>query len=158
MKRIALLLAVAAFCGCINLYTRFPTSEPRIEGVYQSTRQAAALSLVASFPQMMSDCPGKSGFMLENCLTIPFLGFPCAVDTALEFCVDTVCVPFDWMLSAAREEPDRSDGCRRSDACQYADGADISPYALIYRQEIIDEATEFYLRLSGGKQHVHEGN
>ena len=145
MKRIALLLAVAAFCGCINLYTRFPTSEPRIEGVYQCTRQAAVLSLVASFPQMMAD--GSPAFMWENCLTIPFLGFPCAVDTALEFCVDTVCVPFDWMVSAAREEPECADGCRYSDYCPYADGAEISPYALVYRQEIIDRATEFYLEL-----------
>ena len=101
MKRIALLIAVAALCGCVNLYTRFPTSDERIESVYQCTREAAALSVIVSFPQMMSDCPGDGGFMWENIFTVP-LGCLCLCDSVCEACVDTVCLPFDWPVSAAR--------------------------------------------------------
>ena len=104
MRKILKVGAFGLCCGCINCYTRFPTSAPRIERVYQCSRQAAALSIVASFPQMMSDCPGDNGFMWENCLSIPFLGLPCAVDAVCEACIDTVCLPVDWPLAASRKE------------------------------------------------------
>lgn len=88
-------------CGCLNVYNRFPGG-PRLEEVYESTHQAAALTLVASFPQIMAD--GKQGFMWENLLTVPFLGIPCAVDTVLEACVDTVCLPVDACLISHRRK------------------------------------------------------
>ena len=104
-RRIGVLLASAMLvflCGCINAYTRFPWSEPRIEETYQCTHQAAVLTFVASFPQVMDD--GRQGFMWGNCLTIPFLGVPCAVDTVLEACVDTVCLPVDMFIADSRQE------------------------------------------------------
>jgi len=85
-------MLLLAACGCINVYNRLPCG-PRLEEVYESTHQAAALTLVAAFPQIMAD--GKQGFMWENLLTVPFLGIPCAVDTVLEACVDTVFLPWD---------------------------------------------------------------
>ena len=94
-------------CGCVNLYTRCPTTAPQITRCYQSTGTAAALAIVCSFPQMMSDNPGDGGFMWENCFTIPFLGLPCAVDAACEAVVDTVCLPCDWWLSEARERKEK---------------------------------------------------
>ena len=94
-----MLLLVA--CGCINVYNRSPGG-PRLEEVYESTHQAAALTLIAAFPQIMAD--GKQGFMWENLLTVPFLGIPCAVDTVLEACVDTVCLPVDACLISHRRK------------------------------------------------------
>ena len=88
-------------CGCLNVYNRFPGG-PRLEEMYESTHQAAALTLVASFPQIMAD--GKQGFMWENLLTVPFLGIPCAADTVLEACVDTVCLPVDACLISYRRK------------------------------------------------------
>lgn len=102
MKRLAAIFAVALLSGCINAYTRFPTTAPRIERVYQCSSEAAGLAIVCSFPQCMSDNPGDGGFMWENCLTIPFLGLPCAVDALCEACIDTVLLPVDWPLSASR--------------------------------------------------------
>ena len=64
----------------------------------------AAMTVVASFPQMMSDSPGDGWFRWENCLTIPLLGLPCLVDTACETCLDTVFLPADWIISEVREE------------------------------------------------------
>lgn len=104
MKRFQLvtLCALAMLAGCVNCYTRWPTTDERIDRVYQCSREAAALSVIASFPQMMSDGPGDNGFMWENIFTIPFLGLPCAVDAVCEACIDTVCLPVDWPLAAAR--------------------------------------------------------
>jgi len=97
-------VSVIAFaCGCVNLYTRFPTTDERITKVYQCSREAAGLSVLLSFPQAMSDGPSR-GFMWENLLTIPFLGLPCAVDAVCEACIDTVCLPVDWPLAASRRK------------------------------------------------------
>ena len=99
------LFPVVAFCvccGCVNCYTRWPTTDERIDRVYQCSREAAALSVIVSFPQAMSDGPSR-GFMWENLLTIPFLGLPCAVDAVCEACIDTVCLPVDWPLAASRK-------------------------------------------------------
>lgn len=87
--------------GCVNLYTRWPTTDPRIETCYQCTREAAAISVIVAFPQAMSDGPSR-GFMWENIFTIPFLGLPCAVDAVCEACIDTVSLPVDWPLAASR--------------------------------------------------------
>ena len=104
MRKLLAIAAVAALSGCMNLYTRFPTTSAKVERVYQSSREMAAISVIAAFPQMMSDCPSDSGLMWENLISVPFLGLPCAVDAVLEACVDTVCLPADWPLSAYRKE------------------------------------------------------
>lgn len=103
MKRfqIVTLCALAMLAGCVNIYTRCPGTDEKITQVYQCSREAAALSILCSFPQAMSDGPSR-GFMWENLLTIPFLGLPCAVDAVCEACVDTVCLPVDWPLAASR--------------------------------------------------------
>lgn len=102
-RRLFAVSVVACVCGCVNCYTRWPTTEERITDVYQCSREAAALSILCSFPQAMSDGPSR-GFMWENLLTIPFLGLPCAVDAVCEACIDTVCLPVDWPLAASRRE------------------------------------------------------
>ena len=97
-------IAACAFslaAGCVNLYTRFPTTNAKIEQVYQSSRQAAGLSIIVAFPQMMSDVPGQ-GYMLENVFTVP-LGCLCLCDAVCEAAIDTVCLPFDWPISAKRK-------------------------------------------------------
>ena len=104
IKRLFAIIAIAIVCGCVNCYTRWPTTSEKITMVYQCSREAAALSVICSFPQMMSDCPSNNGFMLENIFTIPFLGLPCAVDALCEACIDTVCLPVDWPLAAFRKE------------------------------------------------------
>ena len=103
---------VSAFGGCMNIYTRLPATNVRVIRVYQCYRQMAALSVVASFPQMMSDSPSTShSFMIENLLTIPFLGLPVAVDAACEAVIDTVCLPYDWPVSEYRNKPYK--GCSK---------------------------------------------
>ena len=93
--------ALLACAGCVNIYTRFPTTDERIERVYQCSREAAALSVIVAFPQMMSDCPDEYGFRPMNVLTVP-LGCLCLCDALVEAVVDTVCLPYDWPVSAAR--------------------------------------------------------
>lgn len=103
MKNMLILSAALILGGCVNCYTRFPTTNERIERVYQCSREAAALSVIIAFPQMMSDNPGDGGFMWENIFTVP-LGCLCLCDAACEAVIDTVCLPFDWPISAARRK------------------------------------------------------
>ena len=42
--------------------------------------------------------------MWENCISIPFFGLPCLVDTILEGVVDTVCLPYDIPVSIQRQK------------------------------------------------------
>ena len=51
---------------------------------------------------MMSDNPGDNGFQMMNILTIP-LGCVVMCDAVCEAVVDTVCLPFDWPISAKRK-------------------------------------------------------
>lgn len=105
MKKLASLFAAALLSGCVNCYTRWPTTDPRIEIVYQPTRTAAAFAIVGSFPQMMSDCPPDSGsFCWENIFTIAFIGLPMAVDTLCEAVLDTALLPVDLILSNQRNK------------------------------------------------------
>ena len=100
---IMLLFFATAMCGCVNMYERAPWTNPEIRSVYQCSRAAAGMSVIVAFPQMMSDNPGDGGFMWENIFTIP-LGCVCMCDTACEAVIDTVCLPFDWPISAARRK------------------------------------------------------
>lgn len=102
IRRIFAAIAIVCICGCVNCYTRWPTTDERIERVYQCSREAAALSVLVSFPQAMSDGSSR-GFMWENLLTIP-IGCLCLCDAAVEACVDTVCLPVDWPLAASRRK------------------------------------------------------
>ena len=96
---IALLLSA---CGCMNIYTRFPGTDAKITQVYQCSRTVAAFSVIVAFPQMMSDNPGDYGLQWMNVLTVP-IGCLCLCDAVAEACVDTVCLPFDWPISAKRK-------------------------------------------------------
>ena len=105
MKRLIAILAAALLSGCVNIYERWPTTNPRIEGVYQATRAAAGLAVVGSFPQMMSDNPSDSGSLRwENCFSIPFIGLPFAVDALCEAVLDTALLPCDLILSNQRNK------------------------------------------------------
>lgn len=107
MKRavfmLAFVLASAVFSGCMNCYLRAPWTLGKIEGCYQSTEYMGVMTVIASFPQCVSDNSGDGVFRWENCFTIPFLGLPCLVDTACEACIDTVCLPADYFIVRARE-------------------------------------------------------
>lgn len=98
---LALCVAATFVTGCVNLYERAPWTSPRIETLYQPARTAAAITAVASFPQVMSDRAGLQ-FQAENIFTILFLGLPCAVDTCLEVVADTALLPADLILSEIR--------------------------------------------------------
>ena len=99
-KILVVALALSMTVGCVNLYTRWPTTDEKITMVYQCSREAAGLSVLVAFPQAMSDGPSR-GFMWENIFTIP-LGCLCLCDAAVEACVDTVCLPVDLPLAASR--------------------------------------------------------
>ena len=109
MKRLIAILAAALLSsGCVNVYERWPTSDPQIVDIYQATRAAAGLAIIGSFPQMMSDNPSDSGsFHWENCLTVPFIGLPCAVDALCEAVLDTALLPCDLLLTNQRKEIDQ---------------------------------------------------
>jgi len=112
MKKLIMATALAlACCGCMNLYTRAPWTDGRIERCYQSSRAVAGLGIICMFPQCMSDCPGDGGFIFENIFTIP-VGVLVECEAVVEAAVDTVCLPVDWPLSAWRRrksEPRRND-------------------------------------------------
>ena len=92
---------LASMSGCVNIYTRCPFTEKRITRTYQSTGDAYSLSIVVAWPQIMSDDPGKTGFMVENLISIP-LGCVCMCDTACEAVIDTVCLPADYAIAVNR--------------------------------------------------------
>ena len=51
----------------------------------------------------MSDDPRKTGFMVENLISIP-LGCVGMCDTACEAVLDTVFLPADWVMSDMRKD------------------------------------------------------
>ena len=109
MKRILTLAigvcALASLAGCVNCYTRCPGTPAKVGRVYQSTRTAAAASVICAFPQMMSDAPSDYRFMALNLLTIP-LGVAVLADAMCEAAVDTVCLPADFAIAKCRESED----------------------------------------------------
>lgn len=99
MKMKAIVIAAAAMlCGCVNMYTRCPWTDEKIERTYQSTGVAYSFAIVAAWPQIMSDSPGNNGFMPENLISIP-VGCAIMCDAACEAVIDTVCLPVDIVLS-----------------------------------------------------------
>ena len=102
MKNMLILSAALILGGCVNLYTRAPWTNGKIENVYQCSRAAAGMSVIVAFPQMMSDAPHPE-IILANIFTIP-LGCVCICDAACEAVIDTVCLPFDWQISAERRK------------------------------------------------------
>ena len=104
-KIIRLFVAVItiASSGCMNMYTRSPFTEKRIESTYQSTGEVFGLSIIVSFPQVMSDNPSTPSFMVENIFTIP-CGLIVAIDGCLEFALDTVFWPCDKIIVNNREK------------------------------------------------------
>lgn len=85
------------FSGCVNVYTRSPFTEKRIEGVYQCTKEAAGISYIIMFPQMMNPS-GGNGFMAANLISVP-VGCIGMCDAAAEAVLDTVFLPADACLS-----------------------------------------------------------
>ena len=85
------------FSGCVNVCTRSPFTESRIEGVYQCTKEAAGISYVIMFPQTMNPSGGK-GFMAANLISVP-VGCVGMCDVAVEAVLDTVFLPADICLS-----------------------------------------------------------
>ena len=108
MNKIIVYLVIASimFSGCMNCFVRFPTTCPEIEACYECTQTMAALSIVGSFPQIMSGCPSDDGFKWYNIFTVPLIGLPCLADTCIEACVDTVCLPADYLIIRSREKKD----------------------------------------------------
>ena len=91
---IALALAVS---GCINLYTRSPFTDARVERPWQCTQAAADWSVVVMFPQVLSPASNR-GFMAANLISVP-VGCLCWVDVACEAVIDTLLWPFDIALN-----------------------------------------------------------
>ena len=77
----------------MNLYTRCPGTDGRIEDTYQCTKEMFSWSCVVAFPHVLS--PDRDGgFEWLNLLTVP-LGVVVFVDDCCEAVCDTVCYPFD---------------------------------------------------------------
>jgi uncharacterized protein YceK len=94
---------MAMLSGCMNLWTRNPLTDTRIQRCYQSTSTMASGALIVAFPQMMSDSPSISrSFNPWNILTIP-AGCLVFCDAACEAVLDTVFLPVDWPLSSYRQ-------------------------------------------------------
>lgn len=90
-------LVVGLLSGCMNLYTRCPFTDKKIEDTYQSTQETFALSYVVMFPQVLP-MNESDGLVWQNIFTIP-VGCLCFVDVALEGVVDTICWPYDSHVS-----------------------------------------------------------
>lgn len=99
--RLIFCMAVLLVCGCMNLWTRNPLTDTRIERCYQSSSMMAGGALIMAFPQMMSDAPSSRGFSPWNLITIP-CGCVVLCDAACEAVLDTVFLPADWPLSSYR--------------------------------------------------------
>ena len=110
MKRMAAIAVLALCAGCMNLYVRNPLTDVRIDEVYKSTRTVGAIAYVVAFPQIMNPA-GDGGWMLANLFTVP-VGCVCLCDAACEAVIDTVCLPYDWPVSAKREA-DWEEWCRK---------------------------------------------
>ena len=98
---IIIFFALMFTSGCMNLYTRSPLTEKRIERTYQSTGETFSLAIIVSFPQMMSDNPSTPDFMMENIFTIP-CGIVVGVDGCAELVLDTVFWPCDKIIVYSR--------------------------------------------------------
>ncbi len=101
-------LLLSACSGCMNIWTRNPFTDTRIERCYQSTSTMAGGALIVAFPQMMCDVPSDSNaFNAWNILTIP-AGCLVFCDAACEAVVDTICLPVDWPLADHRRRESES--------------------------------------------------
>ena len=92
------LLCALLLGGCINLYTRCPGTDPKIDYCYQSTDTAAMMTVVASFPQIMATMDTK-GPEWYNIFTVTLLGIPFLADTICEAAIDTVLLPIDYAIT-----------------------------------------------------------
>lgn len=102
-KTFLVLCLISTFCGCINIYTRCPGTDSRIDYCYQSTDTAGAATLIGSFPQMMVPT-GDRGLEWYNIFTVTLIGVPCFVDTVCEAALDTVFYPIDYFIVKERDK------------------------------------------------------
>lgn len=104
MKKLLLVVLIAcALSGCMNIWTRNPMTDTKITSVYQSSGTMAGSAIIVAFPQMMSDCPSEPAFLPLNLVSIP-LGALVMCDAVCEAALDTVFLPFDWAISAYRND------------------------------------------------------
>ena len=96
-KLIAIGLLCLTLSGCMNLYTRCPGTDARIEDTYQSTCSTAEMAYVVMFPQVVMASHNNKILFPENLISIP-IGCLCFVDVAAEAAIDTVFYPADAML------------------------------------------------------------
>jgi len=93
MKRMLVLAAMLLTAGCMNLYTRCPGTDGKIEDTYQATKEMADWTLIVAFPQILAP-DGERGFSWYNLLTIP-LSLVVFADDCCEAVGDTLCYSFD---------------------------------------------------------------
>lgn len=102
MKKLAIaLMTCILVSGCMNLYTRCPGTELKIEKTYQSTENSFAWSYVIMFPQVIMPSGRNKILFPENLISIP-IGCLCFVDVACEAVVDTILYPVDNAIAAKR--------------------------------------------------------
>ena len=93
MKKIVVIVSMLLMSGCINLYTRSPFTNVKIERPWQSTQTAADLSYVVMFPQTLSPASNR-GFSPANLISVP-IGCLCWIDVVCEAIIDTLLWPVD---------------------------------------------------------------
>jgi uncharacterized protein YceK len=93
MKRMLVLVAMLLTAGCMNLYTRCPGTDGKIEDTYQSTKEMADWTLIVAFPQVLV-IEGDRGLSWFNLITVP-LSLVVFADDCCEAVGDTLCYPFD---------------------------------------------------------------
>ena len=147
-KSILILSSALFLGGCVNLYTRAPWTNAKINEVYQCSRMAAGMSLIIAFPQMMSDNPGDGGFMWQNIFTVP-LGCLCLCDAVCEAAIDTAFLPWDLYVRGKKEAKVRSvtvaDTSKPYECAATNEDDDI--YSLVWDEGRIRRAVEFYQSL-----------
>lgn len=95
-------LALVCF-GCANIVMRTPISREPIDCVYKPTREQALFTAMCACPQVFLSPTGGFYFCVENVFTIPLAIVP-AADLVVEAVLDTVFLPVDWPLAAARQK------------------------------------------------------
>lgn len=93
MKKWLLASLLVALTGCMNLYTRCPGTDGRIEDTYQCTKEMFSWSWVVAFPQTLA-IEGDRSLSWYNLLTVP-LSLVVFADDCCESVCDTVCYPFN---------------------------------------------------------------
>ena len=98
MKKALFIALMVLMQGCINLYTRSPFTDVKVERPWQSTQAAADLSYVVMFPQVISPANSQK-FIAANLVSVP-VGCLCWIDVICEAVIDTML----WPVDAAKQK------------------------------------------------------